>query len=743
MFQSHIRLAGAVVASGLLSLSLGSGCGKTRFEGYDDGGDIVSGLPDGSVTVTGDDGGTLIAVGEGGNLFGDGSMGMTLASSVYFMPPTINITVGNTPVVAKFQLMAKNTGYPDLAVAPTMAIFTRPDIAAMMPSNPVALTASGQVAGDGTLQGVYGGRVASAQLHVSVHKSTTGPGVDPAAPAVLDGATMPDPVVTSLLYPYDQTVFPQGLVSPLVMWTAPKAGDIYRLRFEEKDFVCEDYEVVTPPAQLRMAQDCWDALTASNQGDPVQVTLSRWDAPTKMAYVSAKETWPLARANMQGAVYYWSTSGPGDAYLARLRTGTGAAPEVLMVNGQQTCLACHAVSADGSTLVAVAGDVMIPSAAFPGENTRGGPATSFCATPGACEEDLPTDDRAWISFDLPNMTVRHQSNMFGGNVAVNPDGKYTVFGDVTLFLADTTTGTVYPNSGLDNAVLDLGTVGLMMPAFSPDGMHLAAVEGPADPSSLQPSYISLAGPSGRLIQLDFNEATRTFSNPQRLALESGFPATQSAIAYPTYTPDAKWLAFHVGDKPTACELNCDEYETSTGAIYLQSTRGAAPVRLATLTDTPTVPAAQLNHAFEPTFNPVQRGGYFWVVFSGERDWGNEVVVGNGTPPANQNKRLWVAAIDATPGAGDPSHPPFFLEGQDESRLNMRGFWALAACIPTQGGGACTAGFQCCSGYCDQGTCFMPGGNICVPIGGMCKTTSDCCNAPLVQCISGICNTLNQ
>jgi hypothetical protein len=381
-----------------------------------------------------------------------------------------------------------------------------------------------------------------------------------------------------------------------------------------------------------------------------------------------------------------------------------------------------------------------------------------------CQESpIASDDRAWVSFDLQAnsaaLTTRKLSSLFAGNLAVNPDGKYLVFGDVQLYLADTTSAMVYTGTGLDNVTLSTGNVGLMMPAFSPDGNHLVAVEGPADPSGA-PSYISLAGTTADLLQLDFNESTRTFSNPKHFAVEnaSGFPTGQTAIAYPSYSPDSNWVTFHVGDTPTACEGNCDTAETSLGGIYLQSTAGGMPVRLKALTDTPTVPAIQQNHSFEPTFDPQDRGGYFWVVVSNERDFGNQVVVGAGKTPANANKRLWVAAIDKTSGSADPSHPPFYLEGQDPNRLNMRGFWANSPCIPT-GQTTCSAGFQCCSGYCNAPTCVDIGNTMptCIPLGGACGgseagapaeggTSGDggasaslgCCGAPMVECLSGIC-----
>ena len=118
-----------------------------------------------------------------------------------------------------------------------------------------------------------------------------------------------------------------------------------------------------------------------------------------------------------------------------------------------------------------------------------------------------------------------------------------------------------------------------------------------------------------------------------------------------------------------------------------------------------------------------------------RDYGNRIT---GTPN-NGKKRLWVAAIDKNPAPGaDPSHPAFFLEGQNESTTNMRGFWALSTCIPTIGGGGCAEGFECCSGFCDMGVCVDPETFGCVGIGGACETGADCCNNAVVSGVSGEC-----
>jgi hypothetical protein len=123
-------------------------------------------------------------------------------------------------------------------------------------------------------------------------------------------------------------------------------------------------------------------------------------------------------------------------------------------------------------------------------------------------------------------------------------------------------------------------------------------------------------------------------------------------------------------------------------------------------------------------------------------------------------------VDTTLGTTDPSHPAFYLEGQDDTP-NMRGFWTLAACIATPGaaaasdagvssgtdagasvgadagGGACTNGFDCCSGFCQNGVCVDIGQVACQGLGGSCTTSGDCCNSSAVTCTGGVCSAVVQ
>ena len=150
------------------------------------------------------------------------------------------------------------------------------------------------------------------------------------------------------------------------------------------------------------------------------------------------------------------------------------------------------------------------------------------------------------------------------------------------------------------------------------------------------------------------------------------------------------------------------------------------------------------HNYEPNVNPIASGGYYWVVFTSRRVYGNIAQTGpyddsSQYSPASHplTKKLWVAAIDENPTRGkDPSHPAFYLPGQELNAGDMKGYWVVEPCRPD--GSSCTTGDQCCDGFCRSPpaggplVCMkaVPG---CANEFEKCITAADCCGVrwPLV------------
>lgn len=147
-------------------------------------------------------------------------------------------------------------------------------------------------------------------------------------------------------------------------------------------------------------------------------------------------------------------------------------------------------------------------------------------------------------------------------------------------------------------------------------------------------------------------------------------------------------------------------------------------------------------------SPVAAGGYFWAFFTSRRSYGN--LYNKGKDDLTQ-KKIWVSAIDIgkVPGI-DPSHPAFYLEGQELTTANTRPVAALDPCKAN--GTSCTGGSDCCSGYCTSvnattgvGTCGLLQVNQCARLNDKCTQDADCCtgatngaSGATLHCLGGYC-----
>lgn len=504
--------------------------------------------------------------------------------------------------------------------------------------------------------------------------------VDPGTQKNLDGGGTTDSGF-QWLYPYDQTVFPRGLIPPTMQFngTAAEAFKVH-ITFPGMDYT--GYFGGMASLQVKLPDASWTAVTlaaAANSDVQVDVTKSSGGQVTG----PVTEHWTIAQGSLRGTIYYETYGSQilgGAASVGIMRIDPGA-PMPTPVKSQCGNV-CHTASADGSTLVA---------------NTQ--------LFPGSASYDLK-NNAAVIAAPASQVFT------YGG---IYPDGSFVVSATNyrTWFmqpshLYKTSDGSNIPCSSFDGVVTNAA-----MPAFSPDGKFFTF------------NHEDTGG--GRsLAVMKYDHTSNTFSGLADIVTDPN-----NYLGWPAFTPDSKWVVYHAGDN--------SEFETDGGAhgdLFFVDLATQTAARLDALdgyrNGMTYLPANDPDMNFAPTVLPEAVGGYFWVVFTSHRSYGNTLPsMDNG----DQNGKLWVAALDLNPTPGkDGSHPAFFLDGQEYGADNLRGFWVLPPC--KNDGNTCSAGDECCGGFCTNGMCTTNNGG-CSQTLDKCSTAADCCDTE-DECINGHC-----
>jgi len=538
---------------------------------------------------------------------------------------------------------------------------------------------------------------------------------------------LPDDVVDKLLkggtpgglaflYPYDQTVFPGGLLPPTLQWSpAPGAIDSIYVHVHSQSFDYQEVFPGSPTATLELPQDAWDAASAQSQGasDPAVVELTTLSGSTVNGPISQR--WIFARGQLKSAVYYNTYDSaeitPNNGAVMRILP-LEPRPEVIKtVKGGLVplgpCYSCHSLSANGQTLVAQRHQY-----------------------PGGPYKSESFDVAANPDIDPPALAASSAGNEDWGFSAVSPDGaKVLTAGQPSLagqlfasfpFAPTNNPGMLGPRESLmfdARSGAAIPTTGLikyaMMPSFAPDGKRVVFND-----------YDHGQGHS--IAVMDFDNGSNTFSNLHEIYRDASlYPG------WPFFTPDGKKVIFALGDgsdfatvqdPPTGLKLNSSD-------LYSVDAAGGATAVPLLLANGAAQSSRDQHLNYYPTVSPVAAGGYFWVFFTSRRSFGN-LMTSPATDP--KTKKIWVAAVDIDGNPADPSHPAFYLPGQELASGNMRAFATLSPCHSD--GSTCTTGIDCCSGFCVQGQCSPPSG--CSGLEDKCGSSGDCCDN--LRCIGGFC-----
>ena len=176
---------------------------------------------------------------------------------------------------------------------------------------------------------------------------------------------------TVIIYPYDQTVFPLGLLAPVAQFSAGTIAPVdFKVSLDTKGFHWDGYGHVGNPAALQAAipQSVWDGAlqTAASISTKTDVTLSIVKAAAGVAYGPATSQLIVANGQLTGVIYFESYStdpidagadaaGATDFGLWAVKPGLTQPPYHL----QQGCVICHGVSAAGNTLTSGTDDPTI------------------------------------------------------------------------------------------------------------------------------------------------------------------------------------------------------------------------------------------------------------------------------------------------------------------------------------------------------------------------------------------------
>jgi TolB protein len=467
-------------------------------------------------------------------------------------------------------------------------------------------------------------------------------------PGDLTSDVLGDAAALRVVYPSDETMFPQNLRRVLHQWRAASDLSAFELRFESD---LATIRVYTRRNSHETDAELWRLLSRTHAGRSLSFSVRATSllSPT-VVHRSRALTLHFSKSEVQGAVYYWSTGAQG---VMRASLDSGSASK-FFPTGETTCVACHTVSRDGRRL----------AVGYDGETLRQLSIPDATLEIPAAKADIGPS-YGWGTYNPGATRLLYASK-----------GK--------LSLLDAEKGRRIRDISLPKDML------ATFPDWSPDGRWIVMSVGAGKMGNRSVTATSLARMSVR--------ANDEFGAPE-IILPSA--KADDTLSFPMFAPDSQTIAFvrTVGkskDNPKA-------------QIFLMPADGSEkPQSLTRLNQR----VADQNGVLDigntmPTWAPSTTERTYWLAFSSLRNYG-DVLVGQ----ARDQIWGAAVDVDQIGGASDPSFAAFWMPFQQLEENNHRAFWTLdadQACAP--GIEICDSLDNDCDGTVDE-QCCTPQPEIC-------------------------------
>jgi hypothetical protein len=505
----------------------------------------------------------------------------------------------------------------------------------------VGVLPEAESADDGTAEAVQlppASETTAPPLQIDACTSAVSKGLDDAAISALRAAG--DSSRLRWLYPYDGTVFPRGLLAPVLQWEGPPP-DAALVRLTSAAFRYEGCVALDGVSELALDSRTWSAAEAQSQGpaDTLHVEVSTLTAG--VAHGPVHTSIAISTSRAIGSVYYQtygSSLAPLSAVGSIIRVPIGGDARLAM--GQAACTGCHGIAPRGDGLVASV-DGTGRSFKISAGKVEGVSGLAV-RLPGAEFAAIEPSGRYYVATAHPVTTGGLGLMSLGADFQLN-SGLYTV-----------DTGAAVANSAIPSQA--------MMASFSADGQIMV--------------FNDAADGAGHSLSIArFDVAPPTFGPARRIF--------HHAAMYPG------WPAFLRGDRTLIFALSEAPSFGADGALLFGSTALGGISRLAVLDpiagvmrelhrsngfEGPEAAAALRSYlpyglddaarSYYPTVMTTEPGTHNFVCFDSVRHYGGR----------GQRRAIWCAAVDAgvtLSDVVDPSHPAFYLPGQEDETDNFR------------------------------------------------------------------------